>query len=81
MRVTTAFNRILDLPGASVAMVSFTDDGLALGLRHRGRHMVCPCGRRSRFYYDSSRRRWRRLDIGTCKMFLEPEVHRAGRGA
>jgi transposase len=76
VRVTTAFNRILDLPGASVATVSFTDEGLVLGLRRRRRRLVCPCGRRSRFYYDSSRRRWRHLDFGTCKVFLEAEVHR-----
>ncbi len=76
MRVATAFNRILALPGASVATVSFTDEGLALGLHRRRRRLVCPCGRRSRFYYDRSRRRWRHLDFGTCKVFLEAEVHR-----
>jgi transposase len=59
-----------------VATVSFTDDGLVLGLRRRRRRLVCPCGRRSRFYYDSSRRRWRHLDFGTCKVFLEAGVHR-----
>ncbi len=78
MRVTTAFNRILDLPGASVATVSFTDDGLVLGLRRRRRRLVCPCGRRSRSRYDGSRRRWRHLDFGTCKVFLEAEVYRIG---
>jgi transposase len=76
VRVTTAFNRILDLPGASVATVSFTDDGLVLGLRRRRRRLVCPCGRRTRSHCDSSRRRWRHLDFGTCKVFLEAEVHR-----
>jgi transposase len=76
VRVTTAFNRILDLPGASVATVSFTADGLVLGLRRRRRRLVCACGRRSRFYYDSSRRRWRHLDFGVCKVFLEADMHR-----
>ena len=76
MRVTTAFNRILDLPGASVATVSFTDEGLVVGLRRRSRRLACPCGRRSRSYYDSSRRRCRHLDFGACKVFLEAEVHR-----
>jgi transposase len=76
VRVTTAFNRILDLPGASVVTVSFTDEGLVIGLRRRRRRLVCPCGRQSRFHYDSSRRRWRHLDFGTCKVFLEAEVHR-----
>jgi transposase len=76
VRVTTAFDRILDLPGASVSTVSFTADGLVLGVRRRHRGLVCPCGRRSRFFYDSSRRRWRHLDFGTCKVFLEAQLHR-----
>ncbi len=65
MRFATAFKRILALPAASVATVSFTDEGLVLGLRRRRRRLVCPCGRRSRSRYDSSRRWWRHLDFGT----------------
>jgi len=38
MRVTTAFNKMLDLPGASVAMVTFSAEGLVLQLRRRGPH-------------------------------------------
>ena len=37
MRVTTAFNRLLQLPGASVATVSFERDGVVVGLRRRAR--------------------------------------------
>ena len=33
MRVCTLFNRILNLPGASVGSVEFTDEGLILELR------------------------------------------------
>lgn len=77
MRVTTAFNRILNLPGASVASVSFTADGLVIGLRRRGRRRLqCPCGARTWGRYDSSRRRWRHLDFGACKVFVEADVHR-----
>jgi transposase len=76
VRVTTAFNRVVALPGAWVASVSFTDAGILLGLRRRGRWLSCPCGRRTRARYDSSRRRWRHLDFGACKVFLEAEVHR-----
>lgn len=76
MRVTTAFNRILDLPGAWVDTVSFTEDGLVIGLRRRRRRLVCPCGQRSRGHYDGSRRRWRHLDFGRCKVFLQAEVYR-----
>lgn len=76
MRVTTAFNRVLALPGAWVAAVSFTGDGIVVGLRRRGRWLCCPCGRRSWARYDTSRRRWRHLDFGACKVWLEAEVHR-----
>jgi transposase len=77
VRVTTAFNRILALPGASVQSVTFTDDGLILGLRrHRRRRLQCPCGTKTWAHYDTSRRRWRHLDFGACKVFVEAEVHR-----
>lgn len=76
MRVTTAFNRALAVPGAWVAAVSFTGDGIVVGLRRRGRWLCCPCGWRSRARYDTSRRRWRHLDFGACKVWLEADVHR-----
>lgn len=76
MRVTTAFNRVVALTGATVVSVSFTDSGIVLGLRRRSRKMFCPCGRRVRARYDSSRRRWRHLDFGACKVFLEADIHR-----
>ncbi len=76
MRVTTAFNRVLTLPGAWVEQVSFTDVGIVIGLRRRTRLMTCPCGWRTRCRYDSSRRRWRHLDFGACKGFLEADVYR-----
>ena len=76
MRVTTAFNRVLALPGAWVESVSFTDAGIVVGLRRRGRLLCCPCGLRSRARYDSSRRRWRHLDFGACKVWLQADVHR-----
>jgi transposase len=77
VRVTTAFNRILDLPGASVASVAFTDEGLVIGLRRRvRRRLQCPCGAKTWGRYDTSRRRWRHLDFGACKVWLEADVHR-----
>lgn len=77
MRVTTVFNRILNLSGASVASVAFTDEGLVLGLRRRrGRRLQCPCGVKTWARYDTSRRRWRHLDFGACRVWLEADVHR-----
>jgi hypothetical protein len=37
VRLTTAFNRILQLPGASVRTVAFTDQGIVMELRRRRR--------------------------------------------
>jgi hypothetical protein len=42
MRLTPAFNRILQLPGASVRTVAFTDQDLVIGLRRRRHRLLCP---------------------------------------
>ncbi|WP_406046295.1 helix-turn-helix domain-containing protein [Micromonospora sp. NBC_00898] len=56
--------------------MSFTDVGIVVGLRRRGRRLTCPCGTITRARYDTSRRRWRHLDFGACRVFLEADVHR-----
>lgn len=61
MRATTAFNKMCEIPGATVAMVSFTPEGIVIGLRRRFRRLACPCGFTTRASYDSSVRRWRHL--------------------
>ena len=76
MRVTTAFNKILGLSGASVVSVAFTPDGIVVGLRRRCRRLVCPCGFSTRSTYDRSRRRWRHLDLGATRLYLEAEIRR-----
>lgn len=76
MRVTTAFNKMLSIPGASVASVEFTSEGVVVGLRRRACRPVCPCGWRGRGRYDSSRRRWRHLDLGASRLLLEAEIRR-----
>lgn len=70
MRVTTAFNKLLAIPGAVVASVTFTPAGVVVGVRHRRRRPVCPCGWKGRATYDRSRRRWRHLDLGATKLSL-----------
>jgi transposase len=68
---------MLRLPGASVCSVEFTEKGLVLGLRRsRRRMLVCPCGVKTWARYDQSRRRWRHLNFGATRVFLEAEVYR-----
>lgn len=76
MRVTTAFNRMLDVRGASVISVAFTDVGIVVGVRHRARKLQCRCGYTTRARYDTSRRRWRHLDAGACRVWLETDIRR-----
>ena len=76
MRVTTAFNTMLGITGASVTTVEFTPAGVVVGLRLRRRKLTCPCGWETRATYDRSRRRWRHLDLGACRLFLEAEIRR-----
>jgi transposase len=76
VRATTAFNRMLGIPGATVAEVSFTPGGIVVGLRRRFRKLTCPCGSTTRAAYDSSVRRWRHLDLGSCRLLLEFEIRR-----
>ncbi len=76
MRVCTAFNKMLGVPGASVAAVSFGPDGVIVSLRCRRRRLTCPCGWRTGAVYDRSVRRWRHLDLGTSRCFLEAEIRR-----
>jgi transposase len=76
VRVTTAFNKLLAIPGASVASVVFGPEGVVVGLTRRRRRPVCPCGWKGRAVYDRSTRRWRHLDLGAMKLFLEAEIRR-----
>jgi transposase len=76
MRVTTAFNKMLGLVGVSVATVAFTPEGIVLGLRRRRAKHRCPCGWRTWAIYDRSVRRWRHLDLGASRCFLEAEIAR-----
>ena len=65
MRVSTAFNRMLQIPGAWVESVAFGPEGIVVGIRVRGRRLCCPCGYWTRARYDTSRRRWRTIFFGT----------------
>ncbi len=77
MRVSTAFNKMLGLPGATVAGVEFTPAGVVVTLRRRAKGLRCPaCGRTTGAAYDRSVRRWRHLDLGASRLYLESEIRR-----
>lgn len=76
MRVSTAFNRMLNLPGATVTAVTFGASGIVVSIRKRSRRLRCPCGAATRARYDTSRRRWRHLDAGACRVWLEADIAR-----
>jgi transposase len=81
VRVTTAFNRLLRLPGASVIDVSFTGEGVIVTVKLRRRRRVCSrCGQTgSRLQiHDHRTKRWRHLDLGASRCVIECELRRLG---
>jgi transposase len=78
MRVSTAFNRLLRLPGASVIDVSFTAEGVVVTVRLRRRRRVCSrCGQTGRLAIHGRRvKRWRHLDLGANRCVIECELRR-----
>jgi transposase len=77
MRVSTAFKRLLALEGASVEAVRFASEGIVVQIRLRRRRGVCSrCGQIASVTYDTSRRRWRHLDLGGSRCFLEARLRR-----
>ncbi|MCA1701533.1 MAG: ISL3 family transposase, partial [Actinobacteria bacterium] len=79
MRVTTALNRLLRLPGASVIDVSFGAEGVIVTVGLRRRRRVCSgCGQTGRHLQIHGRRvkRWRHLDLGVNRCVIECELRR-----
>ncbi|MCA1677813.1 MAG: ISL3 family transposase [Actinobacteria bacterium] len=77
MRVTTAFNRLLRLPGASVIEVSFGTEGVIVTVCLRRRRRVCArCGQTGQrlVVYDRRVKRWRHLDLGASRCVIECEL-------
>jgi transposase len=77
VRVTTAFKRLLRLPGASVVDVSFIAEGVLVTVRLRRRRRVCSgCGQTGRHLQVHDRRvkRWRHLDLGASRCVIECEL-------
>ena len=77
MRATTAVNRILNLPGASVTGVRFAQDGVVVSVRLRRRRRVCSrCGQLCAATHDTVLCRWRHLDLGAQRCFVVAAIRR-----
>jgi transposase len=78
VRVTTAFNRMLGLPGASVVDVEFGAAGVVVTVRLRRRRRVCAvCGQLGGLEVHEHRvKRWRHLDFGACRCTIECRLRR-----
>jgi len=77
MRATTAFNRLLRLPGAWVSDVSFGPEGVIVTVRLRRRRRVCSgCGQLGGTIHGRRVKRWRHLDLGATRLFIECELRR-----
>ena len=78
MRVSTALNRLLRLPGASVIDVGFSAEGVIVSVRLRRRRRVCSrCGQTGRLAIHGRRvKRWRHLDLGAQRCVIECELRR-----
>jgi transposase len=77
VRVTTAFNRLLRLPGAAVIDVSFGAEGVIVTVRLRRRRRVCSgCGQLGGRIHGRRVKRWRHLDLGGQRCIIECELRR-----
>jgi transposase len=77
VRVTTAFNRLLRLPGAAVIDVSFSLEGVIVTVRLRRRRRVCStCGQIGGQIHGRRVKRWRHLDLGSSRCIIECDLQR-----
>jgi transposase len=77
VRVTTAFNRLLRLPGAAVIDVCFGGEGVIVTVRLRRRRRVCSrCGQVGGHVHGRRIKRWRHLDLGANRCIIECQLRR-----
>ncbi len=79
MRVTSAFSRLLDLPGVWVRSVCFEPDRVVVTVALRRRRLHCPrCSystrhRENEQHHDSV---WRHLDLGVWRLEVRARLRR-----
>ncbi len=77
MRATTAFNKMLAVPGADVVGVTFTPAGIIVDVRRRARRLTCPCGWSTRAVYDRVGAPLARPGPrARARLFLQAEIRR-----
>ena len=81
MRVTTAFNRLVDLPGVNVADVSFLPDRVIVDVTLKRQRLQCPeddCGFTTASRYDTrpASSCWRHLDLGRWGLVVRADLRR-----
>ena len=79
MRVTAAFNRLLALPGITVADVSFSVGAVTVDVALRRRRLACPeCGFTTSARYDVRpvASTWRHLDLGRWQVTVRARLRR-----
>ena len=77
MRVTTALNRMLGLPGAWVRDVAFGQEAVIVTVVLRARKPVCSgCGARGLKIKEHREKRWRALDLGGLRCVIECRLRR-----
>jgi len=79
VRVTTAFNRLLDLDGVNVTEVEFEPAAVVVTVALRRRNLWCPvCNYSTRHRYDTRpvRSQWRHLDLGAWRLEVRSLLRR-----
>jgi transposase len=79
VRVTTAFKRLIDLSGISVAEVDFQPAQVVVTVRVRSHQLACPlCEYTARARYDrrSVASTWRHLDLGRWRLQIRADLAR-----
>jgi transposase len=79
VRVTTAFKRLLDLPGVIVTDVDFGRAKVVVTVKLRSKRLCCPeCSfsTKARYDYRGVASTWRHLDLGRWRLEVGAELRR-----